>query len=148
MKPITYKFKSASDAKKFVSAITVAGINQRNIRAINKPGGKTVSIAGVKDKEMVTMIGFLAKEMKAIKEETTMNDIISSIQEALESENGVNFEPKDGTNIHITQEDATNLTSVHDTLIEENQKKMRALLEESEEDYTKVLDFCNNQFDE
>ena len=148
MKPITYKFKSASDAKKFVSAITVAGINQRNVRAISKAGSKTVSIAGVKDKEMVTMIGFLAKEMKAIKEETAMNDIISSIQEALSDENGTIFESKDGTNIYITQEDAFNLTSVHDTLNEDNQVKMRSLLESSEEEYTKVLTFCNNQFNE
>ena len=133
MKSIVYKFKSASDAKKFVSSITVAGINQRNVRAISKGGGKTVAVAGVKDKEMLSMLDFLAKEMKAIREETTMNDIIASLQESLDNENGVNFEPKDGTNIHITQEDATNLTSVHDTLNEDN---------------AKVLDFCNNQFDE
>ena len=144
MKPIKYKFKSLSDAKKFASSIANAGINKRNIKTTSK----TVIISNIKDKEMITMMDFLSNEMKAIKEETTMNDIISSIQEALDNENGVKFEPKDGTNIHITQEDATNLTSVHDTLNEDNQKKMRALLEESEEDYTKVLNFCNNQFNE
>ena len=144
MKPIKYKFKNTLDAKKFASSIVNTGINKRNI----KTKSNVVIISNIKDKEMTIMLDFLSAEMKAVKEETTMNDIISSIQEALESENGVNFEPKDGTNIYITQEDATNLTSVHDTLIEENQKKMRALLEESEEDYTKVLEFCNNQFDE
>ena len=144
MKPIKYKFKNILDAKTFASSIVNTGINKRNI----KIKSNIVIISNIKDKEMIIMLDFLSAEMKAVKEETTMNDIISSIQEALESENGVNFEPKDGTNIYITQEDATNLTSVHDTLIEENQKKMRALLEESEEDYTKVLEFCNNQFDE
>ena len=58
------------------------------------------------------------------------------------------FEFKDETNIHITQKDAINLTSVHDTLNEDNQNKMRVLLEESENEYTKVLDFCNKQFNE
>ena len=94
------------------------------------------------------MTDFLSKEMKAIKEDITMNNIISSLQEALSNNSSVEFESKDGTNIHITQEDATNLTSIHDTLNEDNQKKMRALLDESEEDYVKVLDFCNNQFNE
>jgi len=77
-----------------------------------------------------------------------MDTIISSLQEAVSEQNGVLFESKDGTNIHITQEDACSLISVHDTLTEENQTKMRSLLEESEKDYTKVLDFCNQQFNE
>ena len=144
MKPIKYKFKNTLDAKKFASSIVNTGINKRNI----KTKSNVVIISNIKDKEMTIMLDFLSAEMKAVKEETTMNDIISSIQEALDSENGINFEPKDGTNIHITQEDAINLTSVHDTLNEDNQKKMRALLESSEGEYTKVLEFCSKQFNE
>jgi len=144
MKHMKYTFKKSIDAKKFTSSIILAGINKRNIKIKNKE----VVISGIKDKEMITMMDFLSHEMKAIKEDTTMNNIILSIQEALSDENGIVFESKDGTNIHITQEDALNITSVHDTLNEDNQTKMRSLLESSEEEYTKVLTFCNNQFNE
>jgi hypothetical protein len=74
--------------------------------------------------------------------------IISTLQEALSEQNGVSFDAKDGSDIHITLEDACNLVAVHDTLIEDNQVKMRSLLENSEDDYNKVLDFCNRQFNE
>jgi len=77
-----------------------------------------------------------------------MKNIISTLQEVISNTNDILFESKDGTNIHITLEDACNLVSVHDTLTKENQTKMRSLLEESEQNYTKVLDFCNRQFDE
>ena len=75
-------------------------------------------------------------------------NIISTLQEALSEQNGVSFDAKDGSIIHITLEDACNLVVVHDTLTEDNQVKMRSLLESSEDDYNKVLDFCNNQFNE
>ena len=77
-----------------------------------------------------------------------MKDIISILQEAISVPDGVFFESKDGTNIHITLEDACTLVSVHDTWTQDNQVKMRSLLEESEQEYTKVLDFCNKQFNE
>jgi hypothetical protein len=77
-----------------------------------------------------------------------MNNIISTLQESISTTDGVLFESKDGTNIHITLEDACSLVSVHDTLTQDNQVKMRSLLEESEQEYTKVLDFCNKQFNE
>ena len=77
-----------------------------------------------------------------------MKDIISTLQEAIYTPDGVLFESKDGTNIHITLEDACSLVSVHDTLTQDNQSKMRSLLEESEQEYTKVLNFCNKQFNE
>jgi hypothetical protein len=75
-------------------------------------------------------------------------NIISSLQEALSDQNAVLFDAKDGSSIHITLEDACNLVTVHDTLTEDNQVKMRSLLETSEDDYNKVLDFCNRQFNE
>ena len=74
--------------------------------------------------------------------------IISTLQESLSEQNEVSFDAKDGSIIHITLEDACNLVAVHDTLIEDNQVKMRSLLENSEDDYNKVLDFCNRQFNE
>tara|TARA_Y100000034_G_C6810455_1_gene364185 strand:+ start:415 stop:654 length:240 start_codon:yes stop_codon:yes gene_type:complete len=77
-----------------------------------------------------------------------MDNIIFTLQEALSEQNGVSFNAKDGSDIHITLEDACNLVAVHDTLTEDNQVKMRSLLETSEDDYKKVLNFCNSQFNE
>mgnify|MGYP001224668876 CR=1 FL=1 len=74
--------------------------------------------------------------------------IVKSLQEALNTEEEVIFEAKDGSNIHITPEHAYSLVSVHDNLERDNQVKMRELLEESEEDFIKVLSFCEKQFNE
>ena len=56
-----YTFKSPVDAKKFVDSASNAGLTKRNF----KTNGKTVSVSGVKDKEMNQMLQMLAKEMKA-----------------------------------------------------------------------------------
>tara|TARA_R100001082_G_C4351808_1_gene154893 strand:+ start:146 stop:490 length:345 start_codon:yes stop_codon:yes gene_type:complete len=56
-----YTFKSPSDAKKFVTSASNAGLTKRNF----KIKGKTVDVSGVKDKEMNQMLQMLAKEMKA-----------------------------------------------------------------------------------
>tara|TARA_R100000008_G_C3556691_1_gene153629 strand:+ start:685 stop:1131 length:447 start_codon:yes stop_codon:yes gene_type:complete len=56
-----YKFKSSSDAKKFISAASNAGLNKRNFKLMST----TVDISGVRDKSMTQMLEMLAKEMKA-----------------------------------------------------------------------------------
>ena len=56
-----YTFKSPSDAKKFVTSASNAGLTKRNF----KVKGKQVDVSGVKDKEMNQMLQMLAKEMKA-----------------------------------------------------------------------------------
>ena len=71
--------------------------------------------------------------------------IITSLQETIETETESLFEAKDGSNIHITSEDAYSLVSVHDSLSLENQKKMRDLLEESGDNFFKVLSFCHER---
>ena len=58
-----YTFKSTSDAKKFITSASNAGLTKRNF----KIRGKVVDVSGVKDKEMNQMIQMLAKEMKAVK---------------------------------------------------------------------------------
>ena len=58
-----YTFKSTSDAKKFVTSASNAGLTKRNF----KVRGKTVDVSGVKDKEMNQMVQMLAQEMKATK---------------------------------------------------------------------------------
>jgi hypothetical protein len=72
--------------------------------------------------------------------------IISTLQEVLTEKKEVVFETKDGTNIHITPEHACSIVSVHDTLNKENQQTMRGMLEESENNFIKVLQFCDKQF--
>ena len=74
--------------------------------------------------------------------------IITALQEVLNTEDEVIFEAKDGSNIHIIPEHAHSLVSVHDNLERDNQSKMRVLLEKSEEDFIKVLSFCEKQFNE
>ena len=57
----TYKFKSSSEVKKFITAASNAGLNKRNF----KVSSNTVDITNVKDKGMTQMLQMLAKEMKA-----------------------------------------------------------------------------------
>ena len=72
--------------------------------------------------------------------------IIKALQEVLSEKKEVVFETKDGTSIHITPEHAYSIVSVHDTLNKENQQTMRGMLEESEDKFVKVLQFCDKQF--
>ena len=72
--------------------------------------------------------------------------MIKALQEVLSEKKEVVFETKDGTSIHITPEHAYSIVSVHDTLNQENQQTMRGMLEESEDKFIKVLQFCDKQF--
>ena len=72
--------------------------------------------------------------------------IISTLQEVLTEKKEVVFETKDGASIHITPEHACSIVSVHDTLNKDNQQTMRGMLEESEDNFIKVLQFCDKQF--
>ena len=72
--------------------------------------------------------------------------IIKALQEVLTEKKEVVFETKDGASIHITPEHAYFITSVHDTLNKENQHVMRQMLGESEENFVKILQFCDKQF--
>ena len=57
----TYKFKSSSEAKKFITAASNAGLTKRNFKLSNN----VVDISNVRDKGMNQMLQMLAKEMKA-----------------------------------------------------------------------------------
>jgi len=74
--------------------------------------------------------------------------IIKSLQEVLNNQEPIVFETKDGSSIHIEPEHAVSLASVHDNMNKENQEKMRNMMEESEEQFVKVLSFCNSQLNE
>jgi len=72
--------------------------------------------------------------------------IISTLQEVTNTGDTVIFEAEDGANIHITPDHAYHIVSVHDSLNKENQKTMRNMMENSEEDFIRVLTFCKEQF--
>ena len=72
-------------------------------------------------------------------------NITQSIQEAITIEKVISFEAKDGHVIHIKPEDAQDLVAIHDNMNQENQIKMRSLLEHSEEQFNKILLFCQRQ---
>jgi|7_EtaG_2_1085326.scaffolds.fasta_scaffold257308_2 hypothetical protein len=69
-------------------------------------------------------------------------DIISLLQEAMESNTESLFEAKDGVLIHITPDDAQSLAVIHDALNLNNQRVMRSLMEESGKNFFNVLTFC------
>jgi|ETNvirnome_2_300_1030623.scaffolds.fasta_scaffold71502_2 hypothetical protein len=72
-------------------------------------------------------------------------NITQSIQEAITVEKVILFEAKNGHIIHIKPEDAQDLVAIHDSMNQENQIKMRSLLEHSEEKFNKILLFCQRQ---
>ena len=71
--------------------------------------------------------------------------IIKAIQEVLTTDDVVIFETKNGSNIHITPDNVESIVNVHDSLNKTNQQKMRSLMENSDEDYIRILNFCENQ---
>ena len=96
---------------------------------------------------MKEMLHYLAKEMKAqVKEDS--DPIVSALQYSISSDNDSLLETKNQTNINITPEDAKIIVQVHHNLNDENQKILRDSMQESEEEYTKILKFCTEQYTE
>jgi hypothetical protein len=137
---ITYSFPSSSVAKKFVSASIDMGINKKSF-SVNS---NNVLVSEIKDNEMKKMLEMLIKDMKGkLREEFSF---INAITESLDCNSGSSFVAEDGSNIHIKLEEAKSFSAVHDLLNDENQNRMRNLIEKSENDYNKIIDFCKNQF--
>ena len=135
---MNYTFDSPRTAKKFMTSATQAGINKRDIST----KGNSVTVGKIKDKDMKEMIQYLAKEMKAQMKES----LIPALQSAVYTNETVVVEAKNGIDIHITPNDASIISHVHDSLNEDNQTTMRDMMLESEEEYTKILNFCKEQF--
>ena len=134
---MNYTFDSPRTAKKFMTSATQAGLNKRDLST----KGKTVTVGNIKDKDMKEMIRYLAKEMKASVKES----LIPALQLAVYTDETVIVEAKNGIDIHITPKDASIISHVHDSLNEDNQITMRDMMLESEEEYTKILNFCKEQ---
>ena len=135
---MNYTFDSPKTAKKFMTSATQAGVNKRDLST----KGKTVTVGSIKDKDMKEMIRYLAKEMKASMKES----LIPALQLAVYTDETVIVEAKNGIDIHITPKEASMISSIHDSLNEDNQDTMRNLMVESEEEYEKILNFCKEQF--
>ena len=121
-----------------MTSATQAGVNKRDLST----KGKTVTVGSIKDKDMKEMIRYLAKEMKASMKES----LIPALQLAVYTDETVIVEAKNGIDIHITPKEASMISSIHDSLNEDNQDTMRNLMVESEEEYEKILNFCKEQF--
>ena len=134
---MNYTFDSPRTAKKFMTSATQAGLNKKDLTS----KGKTVTVGNIKDKDMKEMIRYLAKEMKASIKES----LIPALQLAVYTDETVIVEAKNGIDIHITPKDASIISHVHDSLNEDNQTTMRDMMLESEEEYTKILNFCKEQ---
>lgn len=135
---MNYTFDSPRTAKKFMTSATQAGLNKRDISS----KGKSVTVGNIRDNDMKDMIHYLAKEMKANMKES----LVPALQTAKYTNETVVVEAKNGVDIHITPQDASMISHVHDSLNEDNQKTMRDLMIESEEEYTRILNFCKEQF--
>lgn len=77
----TYTFKSPADVKKFIGSASEVGLDKKSM----KVSGKAVTVNGVKDKEVLSLLNLVAKDMKAdIKENqdlihNTMSEILTKI---------------------------------------------------------------------
>jgi len=77
----TYTFKNSADAKKFLSSASEVGLDKKEM----KLSGKSVVVSGVKDKEVLSLLNLVAKDMKATVKENqdlihnTVSEILTKI---------------------------------------------------------------------
>jgi hypothetical protein len=137
---VNYSFKNPRDAKQFMSSAERSGLKKQNMKVSNNK----VSIKRVRDKEITNILNLLAKEMKATVEEVEHENVISLINECVSTRKAMPIQLKDGNCIHIIEEDAINVSILHDNLNTDNQKKLIKMLETSYEDHEKILTFCKD----
>ena len=117
----TYTFKKSSDAYNFMKAATEAGLKKNFL----KMKGKSVTVMGVKDKDMIQMLGLIAKDMKA-----TVSESISNI---LNGEDGEQVVFEDGSSRFITKNEANSLAEIHDSLNSNEREEFINKISESSE---------------
>ena len=126
-----YTFKSPSDVKKFVSAATEAGVKKNLI----KVKGKSIDIKGIKDKDMIQMLGLVAKDMKG-----TVSESISNI---LDGEDGEQVVFEDGSSRFITKNEANSLAEIHDSLNSDEREEFINKISESSDIVEIILGHIN-----
>ena len=117
----TYTFKKSSDAYNFMKAATEAGLKKNFL----KMKGKSVTVTGIKDKDMIQMLGLIAKDMKA-----TVSESISNI---LNGEDGEQVVFEDGSSRFITKNEANSLAEIHDSLNSNEREEFINKISESSE---------------
>jgi|15BtaG_2_1085339.scaffolds.fasta_scaffold19708_2 hypothetical protein len=136
MSELKFKFKGASDAKIFAKSVMSMGVKKNGI----KVSGSSVVVSNIKDKNVVDMVRMLANEMKAVKE-----SVISALKDAYKLNESVEYTFKDNSYIHILPENANSIIKIHDKLNADNQIEMRSILEDSAEEFYRILDFCDTK---
>ena len=117
----TYTFKKSSDAYNFMKAATEAGLKKNFL----KMKGKSVTVTGIKDKDMIQMLGLIAKDMKA-----TVSESISNI---LDGDDGEQVVFEDGSSRFITKNEANALAEIHDSLNSNEREEFINKISESSE---------------
>jgi len=115
----TYTFKKSSDAYNFMKAATEAGVKKNFL----KMKGKSVTVTGIKDKDMIQMLGLITKDMKG-----TVSESISNI---LNGEDGEQVVFEDGSSRFITKNEANSLAEIHDSLNSDEREEFINKISES-----------------
>ena len=131
-----YKFENNSDARGLVQSALKAGIPKKSLTVKEN----TVHVTDLADTDMEELLYFLAKDMGASMNES--RNIINTLQEVVNSETKLNFIFANGDYKTISLIEAKNIVKAHDSLMRENQIKMRFQLEESMESFHKMSEFC------
>ena len=127
----TYTFKKSSDAYNFMKAATEAGLKKNFL----KMKGKSVTVMGVKDKDMIQMLGLIAKDMKG--------KVSESISNILNSEEGEQVVFEDGSSRFITKNEANCLAEIHDSLNSDEREDFINKISESSDIVETLLKHIN-----
>ena len=131
-----YQFENNSDARSLVQSALKAGVPKKSLTVKEN----SVHVKDLADTDMEELLYFLAKDMGASMNES--RNIINTLQEVVNSETKLNFIFSNGDYKTISLIEAKNIVRAHDSLIRENQIKMRFQLEESIESFHKMSEFC------
>jgi len=131
-----YQFENNSDARSLVQSALKAGVPKKSLTVKEN----SVHVKDLADADMEELLYFLAKDMGASMNES--RNIINTLQEVVNSETKLNFIFSNGDYKTISLIEAKNIVRAHDSLIRENQIKMRFQLEESIESFHKMSEFC------
>jgi hypothetical protein len=133
----TFTFRSSKDAKEFSRGLVESGINKKHF--LNR--GNTVTLNTVADRDMEEMIISMAKDMKArITEEL---NILLLMKENLSENLKLPIALDDETLIVLESDDCEAIINLHDSLNTDNQKKLRSNLMESNDNFTRILNFAH-----
>lgn len=131
----SYKFETVEEARELIQNAIKAGIPQKGLSVKEN----IVNVGDLGDKDMEEVLYNIAKEMGA--EINESHNIINTLQEAIICESKTTFIFNSGEHKTISLNEAKRLVHVHDSLIRENQVKLRVKLEESQDSFDRMVEF-------